>query len=658
MKNPLLAIAVLLAGTAPSVAQVVEEIVITASPLLGDAIDQSQSVAQIPRDELFTSGGFGLGDALRNVPGVTSSSFSPGAARPVIRGFDASRVRVTENGIGSHDVSDISADHGVPIDPLSSVEVEVLRGPGTLRYGSQAIGGVINAINNRIPLDIADGVSGDAFASIASNGTERLGGALADVKTGNWAFHADGILRGVDDYDTPRGEQDNTYAFGRGFAVGGAFVDGMSGAGASYNYFFSHYGIASEPGGEVAHIDLEQSRYSAAGRLAGPVSFLQTINARGSYSDYKHNEIVAGEGILSTFKNQEWEGRLEALHNALGPISTGAVGVQWNSRDFEAVGEGADYLLPTETRSIGLYVFERFTLSDMFSLEAAGRIESASVKGTTSALGAFERDFSPLSLAAGFLFTPQDTISIGLNLSRTERSPNVVELFAQGPHEASATFEIGDPSLGKERATSVELTGHYDGMGGAHVTVSGFRSDFDGFIAGVLTGNSYDEDGNFFPDDSEEFAELFYLQRDAVFWGIEGQAHLPLVALADGMAGVNVQTDYVRAEFDSGGNVPRIPPFRYGGGVFFARDGLELRVDALHTARQDDVAANETPTGGFTMLDASATFRLLDTETGALDVSLSTSNLLDDTARNHVSFTKGHVLLPGRNVRFSVHYVF
>jgi iron complex outermembrane receptor protein len=668
----------LLAGAAPLAAQPVEEVIITASPLTSAAIELAQSVAQIPREELFTTGGFGLGDALRNVPGVTSSSFAPGASRPIIRGFDAARVRVTENGIGSHDVSEFSGDHGVPIDPLASIEVEVLRGPGTLRYGSQAIGGVVNAINNRIPLDTAEGFGGDAFASIASNGTERIAGLLVDTRIGNLAFHADGIARGVDDYDTPPGQQHNSYAFGRGFAVGGAYVDGMNAAGLSFNRYVSHYGIptAEEEHEEheeeeheeeeehhhgPAHVDLEQNRYSAAARFTMPFGGIESFNLRGSYSDYTHEEITAGEEIEeveATFDNEEWEARAEALHAGFGPIMSGAIGAQWNTRDFSAGGHGAEYLLPTETDSFALYAFERLGLGPQLTLELAGRIDWTSVSGETDALGSLDLDFTPLSFAGGLVFRPQEPLSISVNLSHTQRAPHVTELFAQGPHEASATFEIGDPTLERERSTSMEAMLHYDGMGGAHGTLGIFRSQFDGFIAGVLTGNSYDEEGTFFPDDSGEFAELLYLQEDAVFWGFEAQAHLPLFALAGGMAGINAQMDYVRAEFDSGGNVPRITPFRYGGGVFFERNGLELRVDALHTSSQDDIAAGETPTDGFTMLDASATFRALTLEAGAIDVSISGTNLLNETARNHVSFTKDHVLLHGRSLRVSMHYVF
>lgn len=638
-------------------AQSVEEIVITGTPLIGDAIDQLQSVAEISRAEIISSGGFGLGDSLRNVPGVTSSSFTPGSARPIIRGFDASRVRVTENGIGSHDVSDISADHGVPIDPLSAVEVEILRGPGTLRYGSQAIGGVVNAINNRIPFDIADGQTSEVFIGGASNALERMAGGTFDHRDGSFAFHADAFLRGADSYDTPSGKQQNTYAFGKGLALGGAYLRADSAIGLSYNRYLSHYGIPSEPGGEAAHIDLDQANYSGALRLTSPISGIETINGRIGYSDYMHEEIVDGEGVLSTFKNKEWEGRLEAVHQGFGALTTGALGIQWGNRDFSAVGEGADYLSPSNTKVFAGYVFERFALHDSLTLEGALRLEALSVRGTTDELGAAKRDFAPTSIALGAIFRPMDTIALSVNLSQTERAPNVVELFAQGPHEASATFEFGDPNIEKERAKSIEAGLHYDGMDGAHATISVFSSNFDGFIAGLLTGNSYDEDGGFIPNSSGDFAELIYLQREAQFWGFEAEAHVPLFDTASGLFGIDLQADYVRAEFDVEGNVPRIPPLRYGGGVFFEADGLEITLSALHTSAQNKAAAQETTTGGFTMVDAAATYRLYDSEAGVLNLAFSASNILDQKARNHVSFTKDRVLLPGRSFRLVLDFI-
>ena len=330
-----------------------ETVVITASPFAQDLINLSASVAQITHQELIISGGIGIGDALKNVPGVTSSGFAPGAARPVIRGLGSTRVRVTENGLGIHDVSDISDDHGVPIDPLAATEVEVLRGPATLRYGSQAIGGRGQRHQQPGSDQFGGRDSFDALGGISSNGIERLGGAVADFRSGNWAFHADGIIRGVDDYDTPDGTQNNSFAFTRGYALGGAYIGNSGAGGLSFNQFVAHYGIPTEPDAEeVSHIELDQKNYGGALRFMIPLLRHHSISANGVYTDYKHSEVVDGEGPLVTFTNKEWEGRLEAVHEPFGPITTGAIGLQYDNRDFEAIGEEADYLLPTQDRQL------------------------------------------------------------------------------------------------------------------------------------------------------------------------------------------------------------------------------------------------------------------------------------------------------------------
>ena len=650
-----------LAGQAPVIVNpmaVPEQVVITASPLFQNAIDQSASVAQVARQELLSSGGFGLGDALKDVPGVTSSGFTAGAARPIIRGLGATRVRVTENGLGSHDVSDVSDDHAVPIDPLASLKVEVLRGPATLRYGSQAIGGVVNAINNRIPMDVGEGAAVEGIGSIANNSTERLAAGLFDYREGNWAFHADGIVRGADDYETPHFTQDNSFAFGRGFALGGAYIGNGGAGGLGYNRYLAHYGIPTEPGAsEVSHIELDQKNYTGALRFNMPVPGISLVNAQGGYSDYKHDEVLDGVGVASTFKNKEWEGRVEAIHQAFGPVTMGAIGLQYDNRDFEALGAGADYLLPTKTDSLGLYVFEEFALTGQFSIQAAARSEWTNVEGATVALGSFDRHFNPLSLALGAVYKPAMDTSLFVNLTRTARAPSVTELFAQGPHEATATFELGDPNSSEEKATSIEGGIRHETVDGDRASFSVFQNKFDGFITGLLTGNSYDEDGNFFPGDSEEFAELLYVQQDATFWGLEAQTHWHVLDIGNARAGLDLQADYVRATFDAGGNVPRIPPVRYGGGFFIESNLMELRLRVLHAEEPDKIAAHETPTPGFTTLDASAIFHLYRGPEGDLDLALFGANLTDSVQRNHVSFTKDHVVQPGRTFRLMLHYM-
>jgi iron complex outermembrane receptor protein len=272
-------------------------------------------------------------------------------------------------------------------------------------------------------------------------------------------------------------------------------------------------------------------------------------------------------------------------------------------------------------------------------------------------LGPFDLDFTPASFSLGAVFRPNmgDTTFFA-NLSRTERAPHVTELFAQGPHEATGTFEIGDPSLGIERALSVEGGIKHQDISDNTASFSIYNTNFDGFIYGHLTGNSYDVDGTFFPDDSGEFKELLYSQQDANFWGLEGQIHWHVFEGMNGRFGVDAQADYVRATFDAGGNVPRIPPFRIGGGFFFENQRLELKIGALYHAEQDKLAQNETPTDSYTTLDASATIHLFEGPGGDVDLVLSGTNLTDSVGRNHVSFTKDFVELPGRTFRLMLHF--
>jgi iron complex outermembrane receptor protein len=634
-----------------------ETVVITASPFAQNPLDVAASVSQITHQELIVSGGIGIGDALKNVPGVTTSGFGAGSSRPVIRGLSSTRVRITENGIGGHDTSDLGDDHAVPIDPLASIQVEVLRGPATLRYGSSAIGGVVNAINNRIPIDVSEGRALEGIAGVSSNGIERLGGGIADYRQGNWAFHADGLIRGADDYETPDGTQLNSFAFGRSYAVGGAYIgDGGSAAGLGFNQSIAHYGSPTEPGSdEVSHVELDTKNYNGSVRLNSPLPGIMRLTAQGGYTDYAHDEISDSEGPLAHFANKEWETRIEALHLPFGPITTGAIGVQFGNRDFSVTGLESDFLHPTKTDSFAAYIFEEIALSERFSIQGAARAEWTGVTGDTDALGFFDRKFTPVSYALGAVFKPTGDTSLFANASWTARAPNPVELFAQGAHDASHTFETGDPNLTLEKAFSIEGGVKHQALDGSTASFSIYRTKFDGFIDGFLTGNSCDEEGNCGPPGAGDFDELFYRQSNAEFWGFEAQAHWHLFDIGNGRGGIDLQADYVRATLDDLGNVPRIPPLRYGGGLFYETDDVELSINVLHASEQDKVEAHETTTDGYTTLGASAVFHVYRGEAGDVDIALIGSNLTDSVQRNAVSFNKDFVLQPGRTFRLMLH---
>ncbi len=634
----------------PEKAERIEKVIVTASPLAKSRDQFATTVGTADRDDLTKNGGLNIADALAQIPGVTSTSFAAGAGRPVIRGFDASRVRVLENGLGSFDVSDISADHGVPIDPLAMQRVEIVRGPATLRYGSQAIGGVVNAINNRIPSVLTGGpLAGDLhFAAGSVDSSSEIAG-LADGHFGNFAWHVDGVKQDHGDYSIPTapGTMTNTAADGLGYSAGGAFVGSSGHIGGAYVHFESEYGIP----GEDAFIDMRQDKGLFAAEWANPFAGFTAFRVNAGVSDYAHDEVLPVTGPASTFIDEQYEIRSELVHGEIGPLSAAAVGVQLQSRKFSALGEGEDFLLPTVTDSFGIFGFADAPIGRHVTLEFGARYESTEVEGTPITDIFTVREFEPVSASAGMLIKASEELSFGLNAFYAERAPNQVELYARGPHEADATFAIGDPTLDLEKALNLEANARLS-LPRVTAELTVFHTDFEGFIFGQLTGNSYEEDGTFHPDLSADLRELIYVKRDATFTGGEFQAAMLLAAIGEGELSLDLMADTVRAKLDGGGNVPRIPPVRAGGGLRFEGPIIDAYARLLHAFEQDDVAALENPTDGYTRLDAGVTWHAAKHEDGGeINVSLIGRNLTDEEIRNHVAFNKDEVVLPGADVR-------
>lgn len=636
----------------------IDTVTVTGSPLSTDADKLATIVGQVSREDILLSGGSNLADTLGSIPGVTGTGFASGASRPVIRGFDANRVRILENGVGSFDVSDVGPDHGVPIDPLATQRIEVVRGAATLRYGSQAIGGVVNAINNRVPMTLPDKViTGEAEGSYGTNGDVGQGSALTDVRARQFAFHADGFIRRAQDYDTPRGVQLNSFFRGDGVSAGGSYffgTDNTSRLGAAVVHYDSQYGIPSSD----TFIDMKQTKgifQSSFNVNAGP---LHIVTVDGGYADYKHDEVdPAGNVVLSTFKDKEWDSRAEALFDAMGPLSSSALGVQVTQKDFSALGEGFDYLNPATTKSVAGFGFTEAPLLANFRLQLGARVEHVTADGTPASGVPVSRSYLPVSGSAGLVFDASHALTLGLTFSSAARAPGQTELFARGPHDGPGTFETGDPTLKIERANSVEGT--------VRVRTQGF--DFEGaawgakfqnFIYGQLTGRMCDEDGVCAAGGAGELKELNYTQRGATFWGLEGKATVGLATVGDGTLGADFIADYVRAKLNRGaGNVPRIPPYHVGGGLFWDSDDISANFMLRYTGTQDEVGFAETPTKGFANLDAQVTWRPW-TQTPHLELAVVGKNLTDRVQRNAISINKDSVILQGRDVRLVLRTTF
>ena len=631
-------------------------------------------VTVIPQERIARDQPRTLGDALFDQPGISSSTYAPGAAsRPIIRGLDNARVRIQENGIVNGGVSDLGEDHAVPVNPLNAGRIEVIRGPATLRYGSGAIGGVVSAENNQVPTFIpARGITGQVTTGYTTVDNGRLGAASVDAGANGIAVHADGFATATDSYAIPGGIQRNSATETQGGSVGISAIGDRGFLGIAYSHFTALYQI---PGGaaEEARTRLtpNQDRVLARGEyrpLDGP---FEVLRFWAGASVYRHEEIGIGEdgieGVQAIFKNREVEARFEAQHvpveTRFGTL-TGALGVQASRRVLNTQLEA--FLPPTESRVLAGYLFEELAVGGGLRFQAAGRIEGDRLNsiatqfpgdylpdGTDPASYALTRRFAPKSASIGALQDLPYGFVASLNGSYVERAPTGYELFSQGPHDATATFEIGDPTLRLERARTMELSLRR-GVGPLRIDATGYLTRYTGFIYRRDTGNRCDDDfascGS-----GDELRQVVYSQANTTFYGAEIAAQLDLLPVGDGWAGLEAQYDFVRAQFDDGSYVPRIPPHRLGGGAFVRANGWFARINLLHAFDHTEIATFETPTKGWNDLRAELAYtQALDPALyGAAEVTLGLQgrNLLDDDIRNSASFKKDEILLPGRNVR-------
>jgi iron complex outermembrane receptor protein len=638
-----------------------------------------------------------IGDSLTRLPGVSATSFTPGASRPVLRGFQGERIRVLTDGIGSIDVSNTSADHAVTIDPLTAERIEVLRGPAVLLFGSQAIGGAVNVIDRRIPRTVPEkGVHLDLTGVLGSAARERSIGGAVDVAVGTsgLVLHADGSFRKTGDLRVgsyvlspslraeqfaiaeeeteeghleeaaealelaeQRGRLPNSATRQKTAGAGVALIRDAFNIGASVSWFNSDYGVPSRPGAghghgeegeegseEEAHgeepvtIGLEQVRFDLRGELKLASGFLETIRLRAGTANYEHTEFE-GDEVGTVFKSDGLEGRLELVQRKRDGWR-GATGVQFLKRDFDAIGAEA-FVPRNKTRQVGLFTLQEFDLGKI-GLEAAARFERTDVKAVPLRI---ERDFSAFSGAVGASYEVAPNTKIGLNLSRSARAPAGEELFSNGPHIATQSFEVGNPDLKVERSLGGEAFVRVR-RSGVTLSATAFTNRFNGFIYQDATGE--EEDG---------LPVFQYFQRDARHSGFELEASAPIARVggfqivADGVA------DYVRVNLKGNGPAPRIPPLRLLGALEAQSAKLDGRVEVEWTADQNRTAAFETATDGHTLFNASLAWRPWG-RSRETSVILSANNIFDVDARRHASFTKDFVRLAGRDIRLSTRFSF
>lgn len=649
--------------------------VITANPL-GSAQLASPSTV-LEGTDLLQQQHSSLGETLNRQPGVASTWFGPGASRPIIRGLDGDRIRLLRNGVGALDASSLSYDHAVPLDPVTVERIEIVRGPAALLYGGNAIGGVVNTFDNRIPDTPIDGIQGAGELRYGGADTTRSSAGKLEAGNGAFALHMDanarqyndlripGFARSaqVRDADTPGSKHRLENSDGRqdGGALGGAYHWDHGYAGLSYSRYDSNYGSVAEPG---VRLDMEQDHYAFASQfrdLDGPFS---SVKLDAGYTDYQHREIEEGE-VHTTFKNKGYEARVEARHQPLGPVE-GVLGAQVSRNEFSALGEEA-FVPHTDTDTFALFLLEQWHATDRLDLSLGARMEHTRVdpdgKGNAQFAEADSASsFNAFSLSSGAVYQLDSIWSLAANLGYTERAPTFYELYANGAHVATGAYEVGDASLSKEKAFSGDLALRFDN--GTHKgSVGVFYSHFRNYIGLIGTGNlreghDHEHEGEDHDHDHDGIPEYQYQGVRARFYGIEAQDRWQLAQNRYGSFALELSGDYTRAKnLDSGEPLPRIAPLRLNSGLVWELDRWQARVDVEHAAAQHRKPANETRTDGYTTLGASVGYRF-DVGHSQWLAFVRGENLTDQTVRYASSILRDIAPAPGRSVEVGLRTTF
>lgn len=615
----------------------------------------AQSIELIRDEELERKKTNSIGETVKNELGVSSTYFAPGASRPIIRGLGSNRVRVLENGIDSLDASSLSEDHPVSIEPYFAEQVEIIRGPATLRYGPGAIGGVVNVINNRIPQTLKTGpfelkaavehatVSDGETAALELNGSHQ-----------SFAWHFDGLTRDTNDYDIDgfaneeerenRGRLANSDVEADNHGVGASYITKKGMIGFAYNRFDTDFGVPGAEEGDI-RIDLKQYRYDMLAELFNPFSNIEKISLRSTYNNYRHFEVEEDGEVATAFDNEELESRLEFIH-VINDGWKNAFGVQYNDREFAAVGEEA-FIQPLDQERYGVFAVSNYH-SELWDLEGGLRFDHDEFDPDNGN----DEDFSVYSVSFGAQRQLANDMQLNIFIARAERAPQETALYAGGPHLATLTFETGSTDIDEETSYNIEF-GLEQNKSTHTWAVNAYYNRIDDFIylAGVDANNDgiadrVDEDGMF--DPAGELLAGVYENEDAEFYGIEAEFVKQLVSDSTYDIRGRIFGDYVRAEFDDSdaGDVPRIPTGRVGLGLEFYRNTWDGSIDLIYVDDSNNEADLETDTDSYTMLNASLS-KTFYAGNSDIKVFLKGENLLDEDARQHTSFTKDRVVLPG-----------
>ncbi|HCY63314.1 MAG TPA: TonB-dependent receptor [Oxalobacteraceae bacterium] len=655
MARAMLAIAASLpsAAIAQAQPQTLAPVVVSATPFSASEEAQILTPAKIlAGSELRDKLGSSLGDTLSRELGVSASAFGAGASRPVIRGMEGPRVKILQNGMSVSDVSSLSNDHAVAADFGTARQIEILRGPAALLYGSGAIGGLVNVVNERIPTMLLPKPAGEAELRASSADRGKALSFAVDGSAGSIGLHLDAQARETDDYKIPglavpgdpasaSGRLPSSFTRQRNLGLGLSHVGDWGHIGASVGVLDDRYGIPTD---EQAFIDLRKNRYDADGLFRNPLPGLDSLKVKLGATDYRHTEKEQDGTPATDFINRAVETRIEAAHL---PIAgwRGSFGMQTEHSNYSALSAATgtpDAVPKTRSTSLAAFLVEE---RDFGPLRASAGMRLESVKREPDAASSLaRRSFDLASYSAGGLWQFMPGYGAGATWSLAQRAPSTEELYSNGPHESTATFDIGDPSLGKETSRNLELTlQKTEGL--VRWKANLFHNEVDNFIYGRTPGVSVDEDGA--PAADGEFAQRFWSHGDAIIRGAEAEISYNLRGQGWSLRGF---ADTSRGRLEGAGNLPLQPATRYGMDIGYRQGDWRGGVSLLRAQRQDRLASFESaPTPGYTQVDASLSWTQRHGGSRITWFALA-KNLLDEDIRMSTSVLKDRAPLAGRNL--------
>jgi iron complex outermembrane receptor protein len=565
----------------------------------------------------------------------------------------------------------------VSVEPFLVKRIEVVRGPAALLYGSSAVGGVVNVIDHRIETELpAKAVAGTLESrydtntnGIANGGTVDIALAPDRVKQSGFVLHMDGFRREADEVRVPgraapgdattENHIPNTSLQSQGGSGGLSYVSPDFNAGLNYNGLETTYGVPNE---RTVSVELSQRRWDFAADLKREFGIFTGARTKFGTADYQHVEMEGG-APGTTFTNTGYNGRVELLHAPLAGF-TGAFGTEVGASDFSAIGDEA-YMPTNQTRNYALFVFEE-AKTGAFTWQTGARYETREVQAEAfdSILATSGADPTrtyagrtdgrdTLSLSGGVIRTLTPAYALALNLTHTTRAPNSQELYADGPHLATAAYEVGDANLVDERALGAELSLRKT-KGFMTGALTAFATQFKDYIYQNDTGTSVDY-LNTPGDTTDDLDEYRFIQRDARFYGLELETAFHLIAETRHTLDLRLNADHTRAQETDGPDLPRIAPVKGLIALDWTRGPWSAGTDVQLAASQSHRAPGETATDGYALLGVSYGYRL-ETRFAAYDFFVRGSNLTDESARNATSYAniKDIAPLPGRAVTFGV----